>query len=267
VTHFNFWTKWPLPFLPILGELQEAGWPSLWNVTLTGLGGTSLEPHVPSTKRALKALLALSRQVGPKAVLWRFDPILLSDVLTPASTRERFCHLADSLSGHVDRVAVSFVTEYGRRVKPDLRAYFRETRTTPFSPGLIEQTELIQILNQEARARELTLTLCCTPELRARSNVPQAACNSWDWALRVYPALQGAVLQRPKPCRPDCACSREIDIGCYDICVLGCRYSYGSCREEIARRNFQAHDPQDPCLIPRSQPPIQESNKDVPDRL
>ena len=55
---------------------------------------------------------------------------------------------------------------------------------------------------------------------------------------------------RNKPTRPDCVCSQEFDIGVYDTCVFGCRYSYGSCNLACARLNFAKHDPAHPCLIP-----------------
>ena len=55
---------------------------------------------------------------------------------------------------------------------------------------------------------------------------------------------------RARPSRTDCGCSEEYDIGVYETCVLGCRYSYGSCSEVKARGNFQKHDPDAPCLIP-----------------
>lgn len=250
VTHLNFWTKWPRPFLPVLDELLEAGWPTLWNVTLTGLGGTPLEPDVPSPDRVLGATRTLARRVGREAVLWRFDPLLLSDALPPESYLERFRALAGPLAGSVDRVATSFVTEYGRRVKPDLRRYFEETGSSPRESSPDVRQELVLGLAAIAREHGMELTLCCSPELREATKLSPTGCNSWDWARRVYPQLESFRGLRAAPCREDCACSLEFDIGCYDTCILGCRYSYGSCNQTRARDNQLRHDPEHPCLIP-----------------
>jgi len=54
---------------------------------------------------------------------------------------------------------------------------------------------------------------------------------------------------KSKPTRPDCACSAEADIGVYDTCIYGCRYSYGSRNQQAAMRNFRSHDTEGACIL------------------
>ncbi|MHC4109039.1 MAG: DUF1848 family protein, partial [Planctomycetota bacterium] len=228
VTHFNFWTKWPRPFFRVLERVLEAEYPVLWNVTVTGLGSTQVEPHVPASGKVVASIVELSHMVPPSAILWRYDPILVSAHYDRRYHRETFGRLVEALAGHVDRVAVSFVTRYKRQVEPDLQAYQRASGDTPQTLPLPEQIELAVELREVAAAAGIPLTLCCSPDVRQAASCPRSGCNSFDWVRRVYPALEQHRRLKDRPCRPDCGCSAEVDIGVYDTCVLGCRYSYGS---------------------------------------
>lgn len=251
VTHFTFWSKWPRPFFPVLERVLAAGYPVLWNVTVTGLGGTPVEPNVPTAERAVAAMLALARLVPPAAIQWRYDPVFLSRRHDRAHHREAFRKLAGALAGQVDRVAVSFVQRYRRQVVPDLMAYERETGDLVADPELDERVELAGELRDIAAAAGVPLTLCCSKEVRAALGAERSDCNRFAWAVRAYPALAAFPPLKNRPCRKDCGCSAEVDIGAYETCILGCRYSYGSCNERGARQNFARHDPESPCLSER----------------
>lgn len=259
VTHFNFWTKWPRPFRRALECVLEIGYPSLWNVTLTGLGRTAVEPYVPRAEKVVGSVRELARLVTPQAIQWRYDPIFLSERFPPAFHVQNFRKLAEQLAGYVDRVAVSFVASYGRRVTPDLRRYERETGDRFIDAPLAQQADLLGELGAIVAAHSLPLTICCSPELRQQTGLPISGCNSFDWACRVYPVLRAFRRLRAKPTHSDCGCSEEWDIGCYDTCVFGCAYSYGSCNRAKAAENLRRHDPKHPCLIPRgdgNEPPV-----------
>jgi hypothetical protein len=196
------------------------------------------------------ALRELAERVPPAAILWRYDPVFVSARYGPRHHRDTFGRLLEELAGRVDRVAVSFVTRYKRQVEPDLRSYQAASGDAVEAQPLAEQVELASELAELAEAAGVPLTVCCSPELRAALGRPRSGCNAFDWARRVYPELERHPRLRNRPSRDDCACSAEWDIGVYDTCVLGCRYSYGSCSEPQARRRFALHDPDAPCLLP-----------------
>ena len=250
--YFDYWTKNPRPFFPVLRRVLEIGYPMLWNVTVTGLGGTPVEPHVPLADRVVVSIRELAEMVPPNAILWRFDPVFVSEQYGEDYHVETFNRLAGELAGHVDhRIAVSFLGAcYERRVQADLRRYKSETGDQVGVVPLNQQVNLAGKLHRIAEAAGFQLTLCCSPELREATGYPGTGCNAFEWARRVYPELEKARDLKLKPTRPGCLCSEEIDIGCYDTCVHGCRYSYGSRSYEAALANYQRHDPQDACLIP-----------------
>lgn len=250
VTHFTFWTKWPRPFFKTLETVLERGYPVLWNATVTGLGGTDVEPAVPAWQRTVAAVRELSGMVGAEAILWRYDPIFLTSRYDEGHHLDMFVRIGEQLRDHVDRVAVSFVVNYGRRVRPDLKAWEAGSGDRLADASVADQVRLVGRLRHAAAQMGLPLTLCCSPEVRAQVGCERSNCNNFDWARRVRPELNAFKKLKPRPTRPDCGCSQEADIGVYDTCVLGCRYSYGSCNQGRARSLFQRHDPMAPCLLP-----------------
>src|SRR5512134_640719 len=213
VAAFVFWTRNPVPFLPVLSRLEAAGYPSIFHFTLTGLPG-ELEPSVPAMAEGLRAFRALSRLLGPDRVLWRFDPILPGE--SHRALVARFEAISASLSGFTRRCTVSIAHPYRKSV--------RATRDTPgiWEPakGLRDGIDRIRRMGEE---RGFPVVSCCSPTL-AEWGIPPAACVDGGLLRRLFPGAgwpDGA-----RPTRPGCLCSPSRDIGEYRTCRHGCRYCY-----------------------------------------
>jgi len=250
VLWFVLWTRWPQPFEAALDELMRRRFPVLCNLTLTGLGGTPVEPGSPPTDRALTAAHTMLDRLPLGAVQWRYDPVFLSERYDTGFHLSRFATLADSLAPRVDRVAISFVQPYGRRVAPDLRRYASEHGDSPTPAEDPRCLDLARGLQRLARERDLELVVCASETLRHALEARPAGCDQFGWAARAYPELAVIRAPRSRPTRPGCSCCAEVDIGVYDTCTLGCRYSYGSCDRATAKKRRARHDPSGSCLIP-----------------
>ena len=75
----SFCTKNPAPFFPYMELLNE--YKQCWFVTITPYG-KDIEPHVPDKERVMESFCRLSEMVGKNAVIWRYDPILLTEKYT-----------------------------------------------------------------------------------------------------------------------------------------------------------------------------------------
>ncbi|MGI6296137.1 MAG: DUF1848 family protein [Armatimonadota bacterium] len=104
-----FWSRDYRPMIPHLGELYRRGYRFLFHFTITGLP-EAFEPRVPEVEIALSTAKELADQYGAEAVLWRYDPVLISSI-TPADYHlNRFGELAAQLQGYTSRCYFSFPT-------------------------------------------------------------------------------------------------------------------------------------------------------------
>ena len=75
----------------------------------------------------------LRRPRAPERVIWRYDPIFLSDAHTEAWHAERFGGLVDALRGCTEKVVISFLDMDYRTVRrmgqKELRGGTAESRT------------------------------------------------------------------------------------------------------------------------------------------
>src|SRR5262249_14115705 len=77
VDGFVFWSRNPAPFLAQLDEVKRRGFPFILQMTITGYP-RPLEASVPAAARAAALLRAVAERFGPRAAVWRYDPILLT---------------------------------------------------------------------------------------------------------------------------------------------------------------------------------------------
>jgi hypothetical protein len=111
VDAFVFWTKNPTSFLHCLPEIQALGYSFYFLFTLTPYDAT-LEPGVPQTEKRLEVFRRLSELIGAENVVWRYDPVIVSNLLSPAWHVEAFNHQAEALSGYTRRCIISFLDDY-----------------------------------------------------------------------------------------------------------------------------------------------------------
>ena len=95
------WTRDPRPLLRHLDELTAYRF--YFHFTICGYP-REIESHSPPDGVAVAAFRELARAIGPDRVFWRYDPIVVSDGICPASYHvSRFERLADALAGSTRR--------------------------------------------------------------------------------------------------------------------------------------------------------------------
>ncbi|MCL2138433.1 MAG: DUF1848 domain-containing protein [Treponema sp.] len=104
-----FWTRDPRPILA--GQNRLLAYPFYIMTTLTGYPKI-LEPDVPPPDEIIHALKTAAGKWGPKRVIWRYDPVFLSNVTDSDFHRRNFRDLSNRLAGSVNRVIVSVYDEY-----------------------------------------------------------------------------------------------------------------------------------------------------------
>ncbi|MCW5771735.1 MAG: DUF1848 domain-containing protein [Rhodospirillaceae bacterium] len=249
VDGFVFWTRNAGPFEAGFEAVRRQGSPFVVQFTLTGYP-RSIEPGTVEADAAAAQLRALARRFGPRAAVWRYDPILISDATPPAWHRANFARLAAALRGATDEAVVSFVAPY-RKTARNLAAALSRHRLAWRDPPDDEKRALLADLAGIARAEGMALTLCTQPAL-----VPAAGEADWRAARCIDAARLSDLAGRPiaartKGNRPGCLCAESRDIGAYDSCAQGCAYCYAVSDRARARNALKAHDPAADSLAPR----------------
>ncbi|MBK3731819.1 DUF1848 family protein [Azospirillum brasilense] len=242
VEGFVFWTKNLGPFLPALEEVSERGFPFVVQYSVTGLPG-ALERSVPDPERAVEHMARLRDRWGPRAAIWRYDPIVTADATPPSWHRAAFARLAGRMRGLTDEVVVSFLQPY-RKTARNLDAAGVPWR----DPDAEEKRALLADLAGIAADHGMALTLCTQPELAGVPGTAPARCVD---AQRLSDVAGQAIGARTKGNRPGCLCAESRDIGDYDTCPHGCVYCYAVANRATAQRRFAAHDPAGEFLFPR----------------
>lgn len=242
VDGFVFWTKNPGPFLEPLTILKGRGYPFILHHTITGYP-TALEQSVPDVERSIKLLKTLSNSYGSRAIVWRYDPILVSD-LTPLDWHvANFRRLARSLAGATDEVVISFAHIY-RKTKRNLNLAAVRHDFSWRDPEADEKETLAKRLAEIAAKNSITLTICSQPDILG-NGIDGARCID---AKRLSDVANRPISTKIKGNRPGCLCSEARDIGAYDSCPMGCVYCYAVRRREIAQNRHGSLTEHSPSL-------------------
>lgn len=237
VDGFVFWTRNIGPLRDRLAEIAAVA-PFMVQFTITGYP-RALEPGVIETKTATAQIRALSDSFGPRAVVWRYDPIIETSLTPPAWHRENFARLAGELRGYVDEAVISFAQIYAK-TDHNINIAARDHGFAWHDPEGGEKRALADALAEIAGSRGMRLTVCSQPEY-AVDGAAAARCID---AGRLSDLAGHEIKARVKGNRPGCLCNESRDIGAYDSCPQGCVYCYAVSRQVKAKRFLVEHDPE-----------------------
>lgn len=226
-----FWTKNPAPLMPYLPQLEAMGYRYIFQMTLNAYG-REVEMALPPVEARVQTLQRLAERIGKQRIVWRYDPILLSDRYTVHWHGEQFARLADAVADCADHGVISFLDVYGK-VRSRLNCIGARACTEE------EMHRLAALLAGAARARGLPLQTCAERVDLAPYGIQHGACIDGTYIGRVL----GAALdvRRDANQRGDCRCVASIDIGAYDTCRNGCVYCYANHGEAVVTRHAAQH--------------------------
>ncbi|MGB8273697.1 MAG: DUF1848 domain-containing protein [Alphaproteobacteria bacterium] len=236
VDGFVFWTKNAGPFLDHLSEIRRRGFPFVVQYSINGYP-RELEHSVPESARACEHMRRMAGTFGPDAVVWRYDPVLVTSLTARDWHRENFSRLARQLEGATNEVVISFAHFYAK-TRRNLAAAARLFGFSWEDPEADWKRRLAAELAQIAAGHAMTLGLCAQPEYR-EGEAYDARCID---AGRLSRIAGRPIAAKLKGNRPGCACYASRDIGEYDTCTMGCVYCYAVRQRASARARFRAHD-------------------------
>lgn len=102
-----FWSKNPRPLLPYLDYLKERNIRCYIQYTLNDYEKEGLE-KVPSLLNRIETFKMLSDKLGADAVVWRFDPMILTDDITIDDLISKVEKIGDQLKGYTKKLVFSY---------------------------------------------------------------------------------------------------------------------------------------------------------------
>jgi DNA repair photolyase len=244
-----FWTKNPKPLLPFLNELDQRGLDYYFQFTLNPYDHP-FEPHVPPLGERIDTFRALADMIGPRRVIWRYDPLILSSRTPLEYHEEMFSRIATKLLGATLRVMFSFLDFYGK-AKSRLAALEREEgivihdiRGDEFRE---KRWELLKHMRAYAVENGMEFFSCAEGEDLEGLGIGHGHCI--DAALVRELFGNDGRFGKDKYQRKECGCVESVDMGIYNTCQFQCAYCYANASQKMIATNLRKHEPKGSALV------------------
>ncbi|MHC4483037.1 MAG: DUF1848 domain-containing protein [Planctomycetota bacterium] len=236
VVCFVFWSKNFNPFLENLKIIDDLGYKSYFNYTVTGLPAV-FESNVDK-QGVIETLKQLSKMYSPKHINWRFDPIIISSMCDHDYWLRAFEKLASQFEGCVERCYFSFVVNYGKVVR-NFAEFEKAHNLKIFDCSSDFKIELANELADIAAGYGIQMFSCCGDYL-VNEKIKKARCVDGQIIEELF--LPNGFSYSEKPTRKECGCTESTDIGTYDTCPHGCVYCYANMNKPKAYKAFNNYD-------------------------
>ncbi|MCE0495687.1 DUF1848 domain-containing protein [Vibrio sp. DNF-1] len=241
---FVFWTRNPTMLMAHLSELDTLGFRYYFQFTITGYP-KCLEKNVPAPYRAIKTFCDLSELIGAEKVIWRYDPVLLCNMVDVAEHKRLFSKIAAMLAGKTRKVVISFFDLY-KKTERNLEQIDGLTyRDITQSPS--ELSELALYMSKVAKENGMVVESCAEDLELSEFGIKHGKCIDNEYIKNVFGlSLSGA---KDPGQRKACGCIKSRDIGMYNTCFHGCAYCYATFNQRTVFTNKQKHNPRSAFLI------------------
>jgi hypothetical protein len=204
-----------------------------------------IDPGAPPLEVSIQTFHDLSARVGPERVIWRYDPIVLSEHTGSEFHEKNFRQTARALKGSTDRCIISFMKPY-RKARGRLEAAAPGSLApVHFNDDAVR--ELLHAISEAARENGMAIYSCAGEEDLTPFGIHPSRCIDGELISRLFGMETG---RSKDPCqRTECGCTVSRDIGMYDSCLFGCSYCYATTSFERAKANHARHDPEGLSLL------------------
>ncbi len=260
-----FWSKNPKSLLPHLSEIDAAGINYYFQFTVNDYDHEGIETNVPPLTERVEVFKRLADKVGPERVIWRFDPLILSNALTVDDLLSRINRIAIMLQGATRKLVISFADiNLYKKVRNNLAKQPHEYRE--FTLELMASfAERLVALNKEWG---LEIATCAELLDLTRYGIRHNRCIDDDLMIKLFKTdlelmsflgyesdqldlFTGSSQShlKDKGQRKECGCIVSKDIGRYDTCHHLCAYCYANSSSKSVENNIRKHNTESDSII------------------
>ncbi len=272
-----FWSKNPAPMLAHLDAIDSICPNYYFQFTLNDYDAERIEPRVPPLDERVETFRRLSERIGKDRVIWRFDPLILTDKLSVSDLMAKVERLGDKVAQYTSRLVFSFIDINAyKKVSGNLEKggiYAREFTTDEICIAAERIGELAkgwgistatcgEIDNLERFGVEHNR--CIDDRLIVKCFNRDAGLMDFIGAKFVHGDLFGSTDEerhgrwivaddvhaklKDKGQRLACGCIISKDIGEYNTCPHLCHYCYANTGNATALANWRQH-----CACPHAE--------------
>lgn len=278
-----FWSKNPKPLLEHIHKLNmyKPHINCYIQYTLNDYEAEGLEKGVPSLNERIETFKVLTDKLGKGHVIWRFDPLILTDSISINTLLKTIEKIGDNLVGYTEKLVFSFADiESYRKVKTNLihnNIYYNEWS----EESMIEFAQRLSLLNK-SKGWNYILSTCGEKSIFKEFDIDANRCiddnlmirfawkddilmnflgvkiYSKDSTMNLFDQTEKipekAILlddkkhyavksknNTDKGQRILCGCVVSKDIGEYNTCPHQCEYCYANTSKETAITNYNRH--------------------------
>jgi len=257
---FVFWSKYPQPLLSYLPEFDKQGFYYYFQYTLNDYEQEKWEPNIPPLGKRILTFQDLSGRIGKEKIIWRFDPLMLTDKIGVEELLQKVENIGNQLKGYTEKLVFSFadITQY-RKVEHNLKQKkinYREFTIQSMS----EFARGLQDLNKNWH---YTLATCAETIDLKHYGIDHNCCIDPELMKRIFaqdddfvyyltynrfPEKNGLlftnkdkneVQRKDRGQRKACGCVLSKDIGMYNTCPYLCVYCYANTSQNIVGMNYK----------------------------
>ena len=255
-----FWTKNPRPMFKYLDYLDKNIPNYYFQFSLNDYDKEGYEGKVSSVESRIKTFKELSQRVGKKRVVWRFDPLILTNEIDIDELLKRVKKIGDELKDYTQKLVFSFV-DIGIYKKVQSNLNKEQVPYIEWTPQLMD--EFASKLSNLNKSWCLELGTCSEKIDLDKYNIVHNKCVDDDLMIDLFSEdkelmdflgvkieqadlfSDGEVTKtkklKDKGQREDCGCIVAKDIGAYNTCPHECNYCYANASKELAKRNYQKY--------------------------
>ncbi len=248
-----FWSKNPKPLFQYL-DWFDAYFPNYYFQFTLNNYQKNLEKNIPCFEKRIETFIKLSEKIGKKRIIWRFDPLILTDKINIDKLLQKIEYTGNLIYKYTEKLVISFLETSYRKVRTNLKKNninfinFDDNLKIEVAKGIFDLNKKWN-LKTDACAEKMDLT---------KYNILKNKCIDDDLLAELFPDDNELMhfLKRDeslifddykkiykkikdKGQRKYCGCIKSKDIGQYNTCPHLCTYCYANSSEKIVKRNFE----------------------------
>lgn len=232
-----FWTKNAIPLTSHLDELDAFKY--YFQYTINPYN-TSIEEFVPRKIKVIENFRNISEKIGSKRMIWRYDPIFITDKINVDYHIHYFEELAKRLSGYTNTCVISFVDVYKKNQRSMADAHIGELTE-------YDEKQIAKVFSEIASKYGIKIQSCSEKIDLTEVGIEHGACIDKN----LIESIIGYKLdvKKDKSQRSECQCVQSVDIGQYNTCPHLCKYCYANYNKERVFSQKELHDKNSSLLI------------------